>query len=57
LANDGIKTVDFFLGIDDCLAHGLAKTSEFAFGDDMGNCPAGRVDKKFRCASSPGSGH
>ena len=54
LADDRIKTIDFFLSIDDCLAERLAINLEFAVGNDMGNGVALWVDKKIGRASSPG---
>src|ERR1700722_2865166 len=47
LADDRIKTINFFLGIHDCFAERFARNSEFAVGYDMGGCPALWIDKEF----------
>src|SRR5260370_2001873 len=52
LADDRIKTIDFFLGIRNCFAERFAKNPEFAGGYDIGSCPAIWVVKKFTRASS-----
>ena len=53
LADDGIETIDFFLGIDNRFVERFAKNPEFAGGYDMG-CRSGVwIDKEFRGASSP----
>src|ERR1700756_389507 len=54
LADDRIKTIDFFLGIHNCLAERFARNPEFAFGYDMGSRPALWIDKELSRASSPG---
>jgi len=54
LANDRIKTIDFFLRIHNCFAQRFARNPEFAIGYDVGSRPAMWVDKKFSGASSPG---
>ena len=54
LADDRIKTIDFFLGIHNCFADRFAKNPEFAVGYDMGGCPAIWIDKEIGRASSPG---
>jgi hypothetical protein len=57
LADDRIKTIDFFLGIHNCFAERFAKNPEFAVGYDMRSCPAIWTDKEFSRASSPGGRH
>jgi hypothetical protein len=54
LADDRIKTIDFFLGIHNCFAKRFARNPEFAVGYDMGSRTALWVDKEFSRASSPG---
>src|SRR5580698_816390 len=54
LADDRIKTIDFFLGIHNRFADWFAGDPEFALGYDMGGRPAIWTDKKFSRASSPG---
>ena len=54
LADDRIKTIDFFLGIQNRFVERFAKDPEFAVGYDMGSRPAIWIDKEFSRASSPG---
>ena len=53
LADDRIKTIDFFLGIHNCFAQRFAKNPEFARRYDMGSRPSLWIDKEFSRASSP----
>src|ERR1700758_5701103 len=54
LADDRIKTIDFFLCIHNCFAKRFAGNPEFAVGYDVGSGLAIWVDKEFGRASSPG---
>ena len=54
LADDRIKTIDFFLGIRNRFAERFAKNPEFAIGYDVGSRPGIWIDKEFSRASSPG---
>jgi hypothetical protein len=54
LADDRIKTIDFFLGIHNGFAERFARNPEFAVGYDVGSRPSIWLDKEFCCASSPG---
>src|SRR5215469_8096099 len=51
LADDRIKTIDFFLGIHNCFAERFARNPEFAVGYDMGSRPVIWIDKEFSRAS------
>jgi hypothetical protein len=57
LTDDGIKTIDFFLGIHNCFAKRFARNPEFAGGYDVGSRPSIWIDKEFGRASSPGGRH
>src|ERR1700751_4036971 len=57
LADDRIKTIDFFLGICNCFAEGFAKNPEFVVGYDMGSRLGIWIDKEISLASSPGGGY
>src|SRR6201998_4729478 len=57
LADDRIKTIDFFLGIHNCFAERFAKNPELAVCHDMRSCRAIWTDKEFSRASSPGGRH
>ena len=54
LADDRIKTIDFFLGIHNCFAERFARNPKFAVGYDMGRRPGIWINKEFSRASSPG---
>jgi len=54
LADDCIKTINFFLGIQNGFVERFARNPEFAFGYDMGSRPAIWIEKEFSRASSPG---
>src|ERR1700739_273081 len=54
LADDRIKTINFLLGIHNCVAERFARNPEFAISYDMGSRPAIWIDKEFSRASLPG---
>jgi hypothetical protein len=57
LADDRIKTIDFVLGMHNDIVDRLARSSDFALGDDVGRRPSTRVEMIFSRAPPPGIRH